>query len=317
MDATSIKKLRERAAERAHAARRQVLVLLPLLAVVLLAYLYRNELFGLDRPVRLASVVAFVILGWALARSVGRVTGPFLYRRLAPSTAGIVDFLIRLATLSLVVLLALYAAGLPPQTLWVGGAVAVAILGLAAQQTLGNLIAGLVILSARPFRLGDRILLRGGNIVDQVEGVVSALGLLYTTLTPTRQNIEMPRPMLAQEEGSIMVPNSLVLGSAVVPGGDPPVVSVVVRLRRGVTAAEVQSRLDEDVSVPVRSEPEISFEVVEDEVSARILARPQTRADGPRLTDEILAALDELSRGGRAEVGEERSAADAEGWEPG
>jgi small-conductance mechanosensitive channel len=195
----------------------------------------------------------------------------------------------------------------------VGGAVAVAILGLAAQQTLGNLIAGLVLLSARPFRLGDRILLRGGNMVDEVEGVVSALGLLYTTLTPTRQNIDMPQPVLAQGEGSTMVPNSLVLGSAVVPGGQPPAVSVVVQLKRGVTAADLQARLDEEVSVPTRSEPEIALEVGGEEVSARIAVRPQARADGPRLTDEILAALDELMSGGEAELSDDRASSDAIG----
>jgi small conductance mechanosensitive channel len=304
MYSTLVSNLRQRAARRAKPARRQALLLLPLLTAVVLAYKYRSELFGIDKPIRFLSVLAFVILGWALARDLGRAAGPLLYKRLSPPTAGIVDFLIRLVTLAVVILIALYAAALPPQTLVVGGAVAAAILGLAAQQTLGNLVAGLVILSARPFRLGDRIRLRGGNMSDEIEGIVSSLGLLYTTLTPTRESLGMPQAVVAQGEGNVMVPNSLVIGSAVIPGGQPAIVTLRARLKRGVKATDVKDRLDECVSVPTRSEPEIGMEVGIEEVAVRIAARPEARSDGPQLTDEMLDAINELMSGGEAQVGD-------------
>jgi small conductance mechanosensitive channel len=306
MYSTLVTNLRERAARQAKPARRQALLLLPLLTAVILAYKYRAELFGIDKPIRFLSVIAFVILGWALARDLGRAAGPLLYKRLSPPTAGIVDFLIRLASLLVIVLIALYAAALPPQTLVVGGAVAAAILGLAAQQPLGNLIAGLVILSARPFRLGDRIRLRGGDIGDEIEGVVSAMGLLFTTLTPTRESLSVPHSLIAQDEGQIMVPNRLVIGSAMIPGGLPPAVTLRARLKRGVKATDVKERLDDGVSVPTRSEPEIGMEVGVDEVAVRIAARPEARADGPQLTDEILDSIDDLMSGGEAQVGEQQ-----------
>ena len=306
MYSTLVSNLRERAARRAKPARRQALLLLPLLTAVVLAYNYRAELFGIDKPIRFLSVIAFVILGWALARDLGRAAGPILYKRLSPPTAGIVDFLIRLASLLVIILVALYAAALPPQTLIVGGAVAAAILGLAAQQTLGNLVAGLVILSARPFRLGDRIRLRGGDIGDEIEGVVSALGLLYTTLTPTRESGGVSHSLIAEDEGKVMVPNSLVIGSAMIPGGQPPAVALRARLKRGVKATDVKERLDEGVSVPTRTEPEIGLEVGVDEVAVRIAARPEARSDGPQLTDEILEAIDDLMTGGEAQVGEQQ-----------
>ena len=46
----------------------------PLLAGVLVAYRYREDLFGADSTCRSASltVIALVILGWAFARDVGR-----------------------------------------------------------------------------------------------------------------------------------------------------------------------------------------------------------------------------------------------------
>jgi small conductance mechanosensitive channel len=310
MASTVVSNLRERAARRAKPARRQALLLLPLLTAVALAYKYRAELFGIDKPIRFLSVIAFVILGWALVRDLGRAAGPVLYKRLSPPTAGIVDFLIRLASLLVIVLIALYAAALPPQTLVVGGAVAAAILGLAAQQTLGNLVAGLVILSARPFRLGDRIRLRGGDIGEEIEGVVSSLGLLYTTLTPTRGSDDKPQVVVPQDEGNIMVPNSLVIGSAMVPGGLPPTVALRARLKRGVKATDVQERLDECVSVPTHSEPEIGMEVGVEEVAVRIAARPEARSDGPQLTDEILESIGDLMTGGEAQVGEEQPESD-------
>ena len=56
------------------------------------------ELFGVDMPVRIACVIALVILGWALARDIGRALGPILFKRLDPGTAGTLGFLIRLFT---------------------------------------------------------------------------------------------------------------------------------------------------------------------------------------------------------------------------
>jgi len=106
--------------------------------------------------------------------NLGRAVGPVLLRRLEPGTAGTVGFLIRLATLVITVLVAPRLAGLKPETLAVGGAITAVILGLAAQQTVGNLIAGTVLLSARPFRVGDRIRVHAGGVAGTVEGTVTS-----------------------------------------------------------------------------------------------------------------------------------------------
>ena len=200
------RQLSQRAARR---ARRQAAVLLPALAGILVVYSYRQELFGtqFDFAVRILTVIALVILGWAFARDVGRSVGPWLFRRMDPATAGTVGFLLRLVTIGIALLVALHVAGLDPATLALGGAVTAVVLGLAAQQTLGNVFAGTVLLSARPFRVGDRVRLQGGPVAGSVEGVVSSLGLLYLTL--------------ARGDDSIMVPNSVVLSMAVIPIREP------------------------------------------------------------------------------------------------
>src|ERR1700674_1414518 len=136
-------------------ARRQALILLPLLIGLLVVYSQRKQLFGAagKTPVQIATVVAVLALGWAFARDIGRAAAPTFFRRMDPATAGTVGFLMRLTTIVVTLLVALRIAGVPPSTVVAGSAFTAVVLGLAAQQTLGNLFAGLVLLSARPFRV--------------------------------------------------------------------------------------------------------------------------------------------------------------------
>ncbi len=270
-------------AQHARRAKRELVVLVPLLAVTLYFYLRREEVFGVDTPVRVGAAIVMVVLGWALARDLGRFTAPALFRRLDPATAGTIGFLIRLVFLTASALFALRAAGLKPETLAVGGAITAVVFGLAAQQTLGNLIAGMVLISARPFKVGDRVRLQAGGLAGQIEGVVASLGLLYTTF--------------AQGEDSIMVPNNVVLTAAVVPLREPASVDLRARLRPDVKPSDLQALLEDTVETPVRSEPHISLEEVDrDEVIVRIAATPLAEADGPRLADEVLAAIGAVTR---------------------
>jgi small-conductance mechanosensitive channel len=275
-------------AQRARRAKRQLLLIVPLFAGTVAAYVWRERLFGSDEPVRIAAAFVLVGLGWALARDVGRAAVPSLFERVDPATAGTVGFLIRLSFLGVAVLVALRIAGLQPEALAVGGAITAVVFGLAAQQTLGNLIAGLVLISARPFRVGDRVRLQAGGLAGQLEGIVASLGLLYTTF--------------AQGEDSIMVPNNVVLSAAVVPLREPAAVDLRARLRPDVRPSEVQGLLEAHVHTPVRAEPHIGLEEIDaQEVVVRIAATPESDADGPRLADEILAAIAPVMREGDTE----------------
>jgi small conductance mechanosensitive channel len=280
---THARSLTLQTAQKARQAKRELVVLIPLLSMTLYAYLRREELFGVDAPVRVAAAIVMVVLGWALARDLGRFTAPALFRRMDPATAGTVGFLIRLAFIGAAALFALRVAGLKPETLAVGGAITAVVFGLAAQQTLGNLIAGMVLISARPFKVGDRVRLQAGGIAGQVEGVVASLGLLYTTF--------------AQGQDSVMVPNNVVLTAAVVPLREPASVDLRARLRPDVRPSDLQALLEESVQTPVRAEPHISLEEVDhDEVVVRIAATPVSDADGPQLADEVLAAIGAVTK---------------------
>ena len=234
---------------------------------------------------RVAAAVVLVVLGWALARDLGRWAEPWLFRRVDAGTAGTVGFLIRLSFLVIAALAALRIAGLHPRTLAVGGAITAVVFGLAAQQTLGNLIAGVVLISARPFRIGDRVRLQGGGLAGQVEGTVASLGLLYVTF--------------AQGEDSIMVPNNVVLTPRSCRSASPPPSTCAPAC--APTSSRPRSRSCCTAASASRSarEPHISLEEIDsDEVVVRIAATPESEEDGPRLADEVLSAIASVTREG-------------------
>ncbi len=74
------------------------------------------------------------------------------------------------------------------------------VVGIAAQQSLSNFFAGIVLLFSRPFSVGDTITLRSGALGGQYDGEVTAITLTFT--------------LLQTEEGPISLPNSGVLAAA-------------------------------------------------------------------------------------------------------
>jgi small conductance mechanosensitive channel len=176
------------------------------------------------------------------------------------------------------VLTAFAVGGISLQALAVGGGFAAVVFGLAAQQTLGNLFAGMVLLSARPFRLGERVRLQAGVLAGSIEGVVSSLGLLYTTLS--------------RGDERIMIPNTSVLSATVMPLREPNPVDVKVTLGSGVSLTHVQAILDTNISVDTRSAPSVLLEeIAGNSVVVRVRAIPERSSDGARLADEVIAAL--------------------------
>lgn len=227
--------------------------------------------------VHVAAVLIVLVLGWLISRDLSRVA-PAVFRRMDPATAGTVGFLVRLGAMIVTVLGALAVGGVGLQALAVGGAFTAVVIGLAAQQTLGNLFAGMVLLSARPFRVGERVRLQAGALGGVLEGIVSTLGLLYTTL--------------ARGEDRIMVPNNVVLSAVVVPLREPEAIDVKVRLSVGIRPSQVQTILDANVATPTRREPRVLLQEIDgDTVVIRIQATPERHSDGARLADEIIAAL--------------------------
>ncbi len=261
-----------------HALRRAFLFLI-LIVGVLLVFAYRKDLFpSAGKEIRYVTAGLLVILGWGFASAAGKGMAPVMMRRLDPASAGTAGFLVRLVTIVIVVLGSLAIAGVDPQVLLAGGAFTAVVVGLAAQQTLGNVIAGATLLTARPFRVGDRVGVMGGGIVT--EGTVAAFGLFYTTLLDGQDRI--------------LIPNSVLMGVAVIPQGEPNAVALLARFEsRAITPKVLQERLDEQIDVELVRAPTIELEEMDSDeiITLRIKATPIDPADGPLLASEVLEAI--------------------------
>jgi hypothetical protein len=112
------------------------------------------------------------------------------------------------AVTTLLVTLALF--GVPIGQLLLGGALTSVFVGIAAQQALSNVFAGLVLLLAHPFRVGDAIRMRAGALSGEIDGTVTEIGITYVQLSTAG--------------GVISIPNSQVLNAVVgpLPAGEYP-----------------------------------------------------------------------------------------------
>jgi small-conductance mechanosensitive channel len=200
--------------------------------------------------------------------------------RLEPGTAGVVGFLVRLLAILVVLVVALRIAGLQPGTLALGASFTAVVLGLAAQQTIGNIFAGIVLLSARPFTIGDRVRFAGFGM--DVEGTVMAHGLLYVTCHDGRD--------------LVLIPNNTALTMSVRPIRSPAAVDMRARLPKETDPEAVQEHVSEALTVPLEGPPHISLEEFQgSEVVVRIRAAPVDPSQGGALAREVLRAVDEIA----------------------
>jgi small conductance mechanosensitive channel len=268
--------LRQQAVVAARKSKRQLLILVPLVAAVVAAFVYREQLFGVDTPVRIGLAAAFAILSWSLAKNIGQVLQPRFERRLEPGTSGVVGFLVRLVSVAIAVLVSLRLAGLQPSTLVAGAGFTAIVVGLAAQQTFGNIFAGIVLASARPFRVGDRVRFNGFGM--DVEGTVASQGLLYVTMH--------------DGDDLVMVPNNTALTMSARPIREPASVDMRARMPLGVDPEAVQKRVSEAIGVSTRGSPHVLLEEFDGEdVIVRVKATPEWHQDGGRLAREVLGAV--------------------------
>src|SRR3954470_14846496 len=268
--------LKARTAEAAKRGRHRIALTVPLLAALVLPYLYRQKLLGVDKPVKIAVAAALAVLGWSLAITFGRMLQPRLDDRFNPETSGIVGFLVRLVSLVGATLVSLRLAGLRPSALAAGAGFTAIVLGLAAQQTFGNVFAGVVLISARPFRVGERVRFNGFGM--DVEGTVVSQGLLYVTMR--------------DGEDEVLVPNNTALTMSARPLREPAAVDMRARLPLGVDPEAMQRKVSEAVTVETIGAPHISLQEFDaDEVTFEVRATPVDPGEGGKLAREVLDAV--------------------------
>jgi small-conductance mechanosensitive channel len=161
------------------------------------------------RTIILASGAAvFGVFGVAGAIGLSSKARTVLQPLIGQAHAGVVRYVLVLVGVFAILVFALLIGQVPVSQLLVSGAVVGVLVGIAAQQSLANLFAGLVLLFARPFRVGDHCRFRAGVLSGQIEGIVIDVSLTYVRLET--------------DEGNVLIPNSQALAAAVLLMPDQP-----------------------------------------------------------------------------------------------
>ncbi len=178
-----------------------------------------------------AAIVATLVLAKLLDLWLAR-------RKLPPGSATRYATLRRVITAAVVTIGVLAALLTIPEVrafsaaLLASGAVIGIVVGFAAQQTLGNVISGLMIAFAQPLRLRDHVAFGG------VEGVVEEIGLTYTFIR-------------AADGARIVVPNQKLASDTIINstirGSEGTVVEVTMQLPLGEDVERAIGILREEV----------------------------------------------------------------------
>ena len=159
-----------------------------------------------------ADAAAMAFFGLAAAATAGLAgrTREVLQLKVGAAHAAIVRYTVVLAGGIATILITLQLFGINVTQLLVGGAFATVLVGIAAQQSMSNVFAGMVLLLARPVDIGDRVWVRSGALGGEFHGDVTEIGITYVRLDTA--------------DGPVRLPNSQVLAAAVAPvTGDPSV----------------------------------------------------------------------------------------------
>ena len=200
------------------------------------------------------AVVAAVVI--AITAVAAKLVDLALSRRELPPQAATRYRVVRRIVMSSIVFVGVLSALLViPQVRAVAGgilassAVLAVVIGFAAQRTLGNVVAGILIAFSQPLRLGDTV------TVDGDTGVVEDIGLTYTFIrTSTGERLVIPNDKLASDTiRNSTIRNSETVAEVTVQVPLTQDLDAVVEALRAETKGEVfVSSLDGNASITLR-----------------------------------------------------------------
>ncbi|MGD0700230.1 MAG: mechanosensitive ion channel family protein [Trebonia sp.] len=160
-----------------------------------------------NQIVAIGLAVAFCALASAATLGLSGKANSVLEPAIGTSHAAVVRYALVLIGAVTTLLVTLSLLGIPISQLLLGGALTSVFVGIAAQQSLSNVFAGMVLLLAHPFRVGDPIRMQAGALGGQISGTIAEIGITYVRL--------------ATGTGVVSIPNSQVLNAIVGPLPDP------------------------------------------------------------------------------------------------
>ncbi|MFI6510360.1 mechanosensitive ion channel domain-containing protein [Streptosporangium sp. NPDC050855] len=141
--------------------------------------------------------------------------------RIGETHASVVRILAVVTGAAGTLLLTLGLLAVPVGQLLLGGALTGALLGIAGQQTLANLIAGVVLLFTRTVSVGDHIRLHSGTLGGTFEGTVTEIGLIHVHLRTPDAPLAIPNTQLLSAAIAVVHPHTV-----------PPATTSTARPRR-------------------------------------------------------------------------------------
>jgi len=172
-----------------------------------------------DRLIAWIAAFVFLVLAVLAVRALASEMSRLITGRAGTSAASAVRLLTSFVGYVVAVFVGLGLLDVPVQHLLIGGALTGVVLGIALQQVLGNMFAGIVLLFVRPFVVGDRIRIRSGSFGGPIAGTITNIDLTYVSM--------------AADDGPLRIPNSLMLASAVGPAPPPEAAEVPGAALRG------------------------------------------------------------------------------------
>ena len=181
-----------------------VLVLVAGMIVANEGNLQRNRLGIRDWVPAVVGAGAVLVGGVFAVRAFAKAVRKLSADNLGDARGAGLGLLVTVIGYLLVLVSMLSALGVNPAGLLLGGAMAGVVLGIAAQQTLSNFFAGIVLLVNRPLVVGQHVVMRSGPLGGEFEGLVTDMSLFYVKVETAR--------------GRVSLPNAAVLASAIGPG---------------------------------------------------------------------------------------------------
>ncbi|MCS7133972.1 MAG: mechanosensitive ion channel family protein [Candidatus Caldarchaeum sp.] len=166
-----------------------------------------------------------LVLGTVLAGAyLVRVTASYVVKTFQPlvgqqAIGG--SLIIQLIGYIFIAFFLLSSLGVSPETALAGGTITGLVVGLAGQTTLSNVIAGIILLVSRPFKIGDRVAVVTSSVpyqwaflpgykyfsrdyvVPAYTGVVENMSLMYTTI-------------VTDDKLVIRIPNNIILANSAI-----------------------------------------------------------------------------------------------------
>ncbi|MDI9642629.1 MAG: mechanosensitive ion channel family protein [Archaeoglobaceae archaeon] len=143
-------------------------------------------------------VIVALVIGWLIISSIASLFSAILEPKYGISTASAVKNMIKI--LGLGGLFAAIAGGIAGGTAGValGGFIGL-VVGFATQQVLGQAIAGMFLLLARPFKIGDNV-----DLAGETDLIVKEIGALFT------------KAERKSDSNTVLIPSTMIIGQKIV-----------------------------------------------------------------------------------------------------